>query len=190
MRVKELLDDGAGDSAGPDEQRHAIHDTSLATNRSIEWYAHPVSDAVIRERAAEQPVPEFESTPFTTPPPLERARVAIVTTAALRAPGHDAFGQRDESFRVLDPSADSFMLGHGSPNFDRSGWLQDVNVVFPVDRLRELAEEGRIGSVASRHIAFAGNQNETMTTMRMDSGPAAASLLRRDGVDVVVLTGV
>ena len=149
-----------------------------------------MGDEVIRARAADVPVPEFESTPFTTPPPLHEARVAIVTTAALVSPSQERFGEREETFRVIDGSGDELALGHTSPNFDRSGWLQDVNVVLPVDRLRELADEGVIGSVADRHLAFAGNQNETMTTIRLDTGPAAAALLRRDGVDVVVLTGL
>jgi D-proline reductase (dithiol) PrdB len=68
--------------------------------------------------------------------------------------------------------------------------LVNVNVVWPVDRLQELAEEGVIGSVAPRHIAFAGNQDETMTSIRMDSGPQAAKLLHDDEVDLVILTPV
>jgi D-proline reductase (dithiol) PrdB len=63
--------------------------------------------------------------------------------------------------------------------------------VYPVDRLEELVAEGVIGSVASRHVAFMGAQpDHNLTTMRVDSGPAAAKLLRDDGVDVVVLTPV
>ena len=83
------------------------------------------------------------------------------------------------------------MLGHSSSNFDRSGWLADPNVVFPLDRLRELAGAGTIGSVAPRHLAFAGNQpNETLATIGLDTGPAAARVLLEDGVDVVLLTPV
>jgi D-proline reductase (dithiol) PrdB len=70
-----------------------------------------------------------------------------------------------------------------------TGFAVDVNVVFPVDRLEELAAAGRIGRVAPRHLAFAGNQFE-LTQIRLDSGPAAAKLLRDDGVDVVLLTPV
>jgi D-proline reductase (dithiol) PrdB len=63
--------------------------------------------------------------------------------------------------------------------------------VFPIDRLGELAQAGRIGSVASRHISFAGNQPDvTLSTLSLDSGPAAASLLREDGVHVVLITGI
>lgn len=149
-----------------------------------------MGDERIRAGAADNPVPRLEGTPFVRPPRLADARVAIVTTAALHAPDQPAVHGGDHSFRVLE-SGGQPILGHGSPNFDRSGWLIDPNVIFPVDRLNELAEEGRIGSAAPRHLAFAGNQQEeTLTTMLLDSGPAAAALLSRDGVDVVLITPV
>ena len=62
------------------------------------------------------------------------------------------------------------MLGHWSPNFDRTGFTLDLNVVYPIDRLEELAEQGVIGSVADRHVSFAGNQPDDVATIRMDSG--------------------
>ena len=81
-------------------------------------------------------------------------------------------------------------MRHLSPNFDRSGIIADLNVAFPVERLEELAKEGVIGAVAPRHLSFMGALDETMTTLRQDTGPAAAKLLREDGVNVVVLTPV
>ena len=64
-------------------------------------------------------------------------------------------------------------------------------MVYPVDRSTELAALGTIGSVAGRHIAFMGAQpDHNLTTLRLDSGPAAARLLLDDGVDVVLLTPV
>jgi Glycine/sarcosine/betaine reductase selenoprotein B (GRDB). len=67
----------------------------------------------------------------------------------------------------------------------------DKNVVFPIDRLHELAEEGIIGSVADTHISFMGAQpDHTLETIRLDSGPAAAKLLADDEVDLVLLTPV
>ena len=47
-------------------------------------------------------------------------------------------------------------MSHVSTNFDRTGFQQDHNVVFPIDRLNELAEEGEVGSVASIHYSFMG----------------------------------
>jgi D-proline reductase (dithiol) PrdB len=149
-----------------------------------------MSDADTRAAAANTPLPTFDSTPFTQPPPLADARVAIVTTAALHTPDQATILRDDHTFRVLE-DGDELLLGHTSPNFDRTGWLYDPNVVMPLDRLREFAADGTIRSVAPRQISFAGNQRPgSLTTIRLDSGPAAAKLLREDGVDVVLLTPV
>ena len=79
----------------------------------------------------------FETTAFTTPPPLSEATVAIVTTASLHHPDQDDFGPIDTSYRVLDGSRRDYVIGHWSPNFDRSGFQLDLNVVYPIDRLEE-----------------------------------------------------
>lgn len=47
-------------------------------------------------------------------------------------------------------------MTHSSVHFDRSGFREDVNTVFPLDRLRELADSGVIGSVAARHYSLMG----------------------------------
>lgn len=122
--------------------------------------------------------------------PLSQSRVAIVTTAALRLAGQDKFSGGDQSFRVLPASTDGLIMGQISPNFDRSGFIIDPNVVFPIDRLKEMVQEGLIGSLASRHVAFLGAQGESLSTMIMDTGPAAAKVLKEDGVDIVLLTPV
>jgi D-proline reductase (dithiol) PrdB len=150
-----------------------------------------MSDKDIRSANATQPIPTFEHLAFKRlTKPLANCRVAIVTTAALRTADQPKWSSGDESFRLLPASTEGLVLGHISPNFDRAGFIADPNVVFPIDRLKEMAAEGVIGSVASAHIAFLGAQNETMTTIRIDSGPAAAKLLKDDGVDVVLLTPV
>ncbi len=81
------------------------------------------------------------------------------------------------------------MLGHWSPNFDATGFALDINTVFPIDRLDELAARGVIGSVSDIHLAYAGNQFE-LSAIRMDSGPAGAKFLNEQGVDIVLLTPV
>ena len=105
-------------------------------------------------------------------------------------PGEKGWGMADQSFRVFERDERDLICGHLSPNFDRSGLLADLNVAYPVDRLKELAAEGAIKAAAPRHLSFMGAQDETMTTIRMDTGPAAAKLLREDGVDVAILTPV
>ncbi|HZD64930.1 MAG TPA: glycine/sarcosine/betaine reductase selenoprotein B family protein [Acidimicrobiales bacterium] len=148
-------------------------------------------DEVSRAAVARQPVPQFETTAWAPPArPLAASRVAIVTTAGLYREGDQGWSRGDQSFRVLPGGESEIRLGHQSANFDRSGFLADVNVVYPVDRLAEMVAEGVIGSVGAHNLSFMGAQGATLDTIRLDSGPAAAKLLRDDGVDVVVLTPV
>ncbi len=148
------------------------------------------ADSDARAYAGGLPCPEFDTTAWVTPRSLADATVAIVTTAALHVADDHGFTADDTGFRVIPNEARDLMLGHWSPNFDRLGFAADHNVVFPVDRLDELAANGTIGRVAPRHIAFAGNQEDSVAKIRLDSGPAAAALLRDDAVDVVLLTPV
>lgn len=55
--------------------------------------------------------------------------------------------------------------------------------------IEELAAEGVIGGVGPRHVSFTGPVMD-LSTLVIDSGPAAGALLRGDGVDVVLLTPV
>lgn len=147
-------------------------------------------DQAMRAHSAGLPTPTFADPAWVAPVPLATATVAIVTSAALHVADDDRFAPGDTSFRFIDRSRRDLVLGHWSPNFDRSGMAMDLNVVYPIDRLEELAAAGVIGDVAPRHVSFAGNQPDDVATIRLDSGPAAAAALRRDGVDVVLLTPV
>lgn len=147
-------------------------------------------DAPMRAHAATLPAPEFPDPAFVTPVPLASAKVAIVTSAALHRSGDDGFAQNDAGFRTIPREARDLVLGHWSPNFDRAGFTADLNVVYPIDRLEELAERGVIGAVAERHFSFAGNQPDDLATIIHDTGPAAAAELVADDVDVVLLTPV
>ena len=147
-------------------------------------------DQAMRAHTAALPAPHFDNPAFVTPKPLAQATVAIVTSAALYTPQDHRFGAGDTGYRFIDRERRDLILGHWSPNFDRTGVAIDLNVVYPIDRLEELAASGVIGAVATRHASFAGNQPDDVATIRMDSGPAAAAALKADGVDVVILTPV
>ena len=148
------------------------------------------ADRAIRERVGAIAAPVFDTVDAVDAGPLRSARVAIVTTAGLRLAGSiSLWDTSDGSFGVLPHAARDLQLSHFSPNFDRAGFVADINVVYPVDRLDELAARGTIGSVATNHLSFMGAQLD-LSTVRYDTGPAAAKFLLDDGVDVVLLTPV
>jgi hypothetical protein len=149
-----------------------------------------MADSAMRQIVADLPAPEFDTLAFTVPPPLREATVAVVTTAGLMRHGEDWQPQADNTgFKVFGRDERDLVVGHQSMNFDRTGIAADRNVAYPIDRLDELEAVGVIGAVAPRHLSFTGPIMD-LTTLVIDSGPAAGALLRRDGVDVVLLTPV
>lgn len=150
------------------------------------------ADAGIRARVGDIPTPEFTDTPATEAPPLSEATVAIVTTAGPKPAGDVELWQpTDSSFTVLPRQSRDVQLSHFSPNFDRSGFAADLNVVYPVDRLEEMVAAGEIGALADHNLSFMGAQfDATFSTIQLDTGPAAAKVLLDQGVDVVLLTPV
>jgi D-proline reductase (dithiol) PrdB len=129
------------------------------------------------------------------PRPLAECRVALVTTAGLVAPGDDAFDLAarggDWTFRVIPADADlgALAMHHRSDAFDRTPSQADRNVVFPLQRLHDLAEAGVVGSVAPRHLSFMGSITAPGRLTR-DSAPDAADLLVADAVDAALLVPV
>ncbi len=105
----------------------------------------PTRDAVLNLAC-----PAFETTPFVAGPKLAKRRIAILTSAALISRGDTPFpfGSGECRFLPADLPAKDLLLSHVSINFDRAGWQRDINVVYPIDRLRELAAAGEIGGVA------------------------------------------
>ena len=150
-----------------------------------------MSDKNVRRRLSKLEGYVFDSVPWNEAKPLAKSRVAIVTTAGLTIDGNADWNAGDQGFNVIPKNTADLTLAHYRPNFDRTGWVMDKNVVFPIDRLDEMAEEGVIGSVANTHVSFMGAQpDHTLETIRIDSGPAAAQVLREDNVDVILLTPI
>lgn len=147
------------------------------------------ADQDMRAFMAALPVPALEGHPFTTPKPLDRSTVAVVTTAGLHRAEEENFGLLDPGFRVLPDGDTDLRMSHNSQNFDRTGVMLDRNVAYPVDRLAEMAADGTIGAVAPNHISFMGAQDD-LSTILLDTGPAAAQLLLEQGTDVALLTPV
>ena len=137
----------------------------------------------------EMPLPAFEKTPWAEPVPLPQARVAIVSTAGLHRRTDSVFGLGSSDYRLIPGDIDpaDLVMSHVSVNFDRSGFQQDLNVVFPLSHLKELARLGEIGSVAAWHYSFMG---ATDPTRMAEHGAAVGKLLKADGVTAALLVPV
>ena len=127
--------------------------------------------------------------------PLSESRLALISTGGMVMPDQEPFSQElrggDSSFRIIPAGADPALLRltHKSGAFERSGILADANLAFPLDRLRERVAEGTIGSLAPRHLSFMGSITAPKRLIR-ETAPAAAELLRADGVEAALLVPV
>jgi len=145
---------------------------------------------VVRQSYLNFPVFEHDDAPFVRlARPLAEARVALVTSAGVHLRGDRPFASGDESFRVIpsDTAASQIVQSHSSVGFDRTAFMRDVNISFPIERLRELVGRGEIGSLATDFFSFMGAVRSPRR-MERETGPEVARRLLADGVEVVLLT--
>ncbi len=122
--------------------------------------------------------------------PLSEMRFALITTAGLHFRNEKAFEFVDASYRAIPASEDShtLVMSHSSVNFDRGGFQEDINVVFPIDRFKDLERAGTIGPLASVHYSFMGAG--LMPEVYEKTVRPLARILKADGVDAVFITPV
>jgi D-proline reductase (dithiol) PrdB len=143
-----------------------------------------------RSHIAKTKLPSFDTHAWVSGPPLPQRRVAIISTAGLHRRDDRPFSfEPGDHYRIIpgDIAANDLIMSHVSTNFDRSGFQQDWNIVFPLDRLRELVDDGVIGSLADFHYSFMGAVDPS------DLEPSArkmAAFLVKDRVDAVLLVPV
>jgi D-proline reductase (dithiol) PrdB len=144
----------------------------------------PTRDAVLN-----LPCPAFEAKPFVSGPPLAKRRVAILSSAALIRRGDKPFpfGSGECRFIAADTPPGDLLISHVSINFDRNGWQRDINVVFPIDRLREMAANGEIAGVADTHYTVMGSTDPAAMEDAVDQ---IAGQLKQERIDAVLLTPV
>jgi D-proline reductase (dithiol) PrdB len=121
--------------------------------------------------------------------PLAACRLAIVTTAGVHRRGDRLFGPGDQTYRVIPsdtPSAD-IVQSHTSLGFDRTAIMRDLNVSFPIDRVRELVARGELGGLAPSSYSFMGAQRDAARIER-ETGPDVGRRLREEGADAALIT--
>ena len=124
---------------------------------------------------------------------LAKSRVALVTAAGVHRRDQEPFNIEDElgdlTFRVLadNVKATDLMVSHH--HYDHRDADQDINVVFPIERLRELQAEELIGEVARENIGYMGYSMQ-LKRMYEEVAPQIAEHIDKIAkADAVVLTG-
>jgi len=137
---------------------------------------------------------ESEDIPWTSlAKPLAECTVAVVTTAGVHHRDQTPFDMIDKdgdpSYRVIDLSRPVSDLIITHDYYDHRDADRDINVVFPLERLREFEREGLIGRLADRHYGFMGHiTGPHIMTLITRTAADVARLMMRDGVDAALLT--
>jgi D-proline reductase (dithiol) PrdB len=124
---------------------------------------------------------------------LSKTTVALVTAGGVHLRDQDAFNIADElgdlTYRIIPEDVDANDLVVTHHHYDHSDADKDINVVFPIDVLRQLQQEGFIDGIAKKHVGYMGY---TMQLKAMYEGTAreiANEIDKGSRADVVVLTG-
>ena len=119
---------------------------------------------------------------------LEESTICLVTTAGVRAKADAPFQlEGDNSFRAIDGALTAAELTYDDAHYDHGCIDQDLNCVFPIDRLLSLARERRIGALAERHFSLGFSQ--ALRELRETTIPRLAREVDRVRPDAVLLTG-
>jgi len=125
--------------------------------------------------------------------PPAQSKIALVTTAGLHHRGQRPFDmldpQGDPTFRIIDGEtiATDFAITHDY--YDHRDADRDLNIVFPIIRLKEMLAAGILGALSERHFGFMGHiTGDHVARLTEEFAPRVAAMSREDRVDAVLLT--
>ena len=129
------------------------------------------------------------------PKPLSECTVAMLSSAGIALKNDQPFdqdGERanpwwgDPTFRILPKNATHEDVKLYHLHIDPSYAEQDLNCLFPLERLKEMEANGRIGKVSPRHYSIMGYILDPEELLS-ETVPALIRNLKEDLADVVVL---
>lgn len=142
-------------------------------------------------KAAPWKVEGIPWTPLTKP--IKDCKIAIVTTAGVHLKNQKPFDMKDTNgdptYRdiPLNTSKEQLIITHDY--YDHRDADKDINIVFPIDRLKELKDAGEIGGIAEINYGFMGHiDGGHIYTLINETAPGVAEKLRTQNVDAVLLT--
>lgn len=130
-------------------------------------------------------------TPYAGKP--SEQTIALVTSGGLylknsQEPFNTTSIHGDPSFREIPKTARPEDFGIAHAHYDHTLAEQDINVIFPLERLIELEQERIIGRVAETHYSF--SYVNDVVTLLGESVPQLLQRLRAAEVDILLLIPV
>jgi D-proline reductase (dithiol) PrdB len=124
---------------------------------------------------------------------LAKSTIAIVTAGGVHLREQEPFNIKDElgdlSYRIIPPDVATRELMVTHHHYDHSDADEDINVVFPIEVLRDLEAEGFIGGIARKHVGYMGYTMQ-LKAMYEGTAPAIANEIDKGSrADAVILTG-
>ena len=118
---------------------------------------------------------------------LKESIFALVTTTGVHLREQVPYVEDDNTWRVIpgEVRPEDLMITHG--HYDQRDADRDINCVFPIERLRELAAERIIGGVGEKHVGFGFTQN--LRDLYERTAPALAKELLHSKADGVIISG-
>lgn len=146
--------------------------------RTTEMYApHPPYRWVVSEGVPWRPLTR----------PAAECRVALITSGGIHLTSQKPFHMRDDtSIREIPADARRSDLTVSHFGYITDDALTDPNCVFPLERMRELDEEGVIGSLSDPAYSFMGGIYSSRR-VREELCPDLVTRLVRDDVDLALL---
>jgi D-proline reductase (dithiol) PrdB len=117
--------------------------------------------------------------------PISDCKVVLLTTGGVHLHTDPPFNLNgDSTFRVIPKKAAPGDLAISHQAYDRTDALSDINLVFPIERLRELEAEHVIGRLAEDNYGFGlmGSAKKLMPSIR-----EVARRISDSGVDLALL---
>lgn len=160
------------------------------STRAVEMLVNKLQN---KEYKSEYPMPDFDRVDPVDPlENIEAAKIALVTSGGIVPKGNpdhieSSSASRYGKYRIDDiyeMTAETHETAHGG--YDPVYANQDPNCVLPVDILKDMEDEGRIGKLHDYYYSTVGN-GTSVANAKSYAQEIAQDLLQ-DGVTAVILT--
>src|SRR6266511_1719079 len=146
-------------------------------------FGHWISKIIALPQLRKLAVGEIPWAPLRKP--LSESTVVLLSTGGVHLQSDRPFNlNSDSTFRVIPKNAEPGDLSISHQAYDRTDALKDINLVFPIERLRELETDHVIGRLAEEHYGFGlmGSAKKLMPSIK-----EVARRISKSGVDLALL---